>query len=67
MRGYESACDITKSDPGKWPGVWYVTSSCTGEGQKWTRRDIYAVRGKGGKRLVIVGNQGYGTSYVRCR
>jgi hypothetical protein len=67
VRGYESACDITKSEPGKWPGVWYVTSSCAGEGQKWVRRDIYAVRGKGGKRLVIVGDQGHGISYVRCR
>ena len=67
VRGYESACDISKVEPGKWPGVYYVTSSCAGEGQKWNRRDIYAVRGKGGNRLVIVDQDGHAVSYVRCR
>ena len=67
VRGYESACDISKVELGKWPGVYYVTSSCAGEGQKWNRRDIYAVRGKGGNRLVIVDQDGHAVSYVRCR
>ncbi len=66
IRGYESACKITRSEPGKWPGIYYVTSSCAGEGQKWTRKDIYATRG-GGKRLVIIDKDGHAVSYVRCR
>ncbi len=65
VRGYESACKITATSPGKWPGIWYVTSSCTGEGQTWMRRDIYATRG-GGKRLVIVDQEGFAVNYVRC-
>ena len=52
-------------EPGKWPGVYYVTSSCAGEGQKWTRQDIYAVRDR--NRLVIVDKEGFAVSYVRCK
>ena len=65
-RFHESSCDISKVVRGKWPGIYYVTSSCTGEGQKWTRRDVYAVRGKG-KRLVIVDQDGFALTYVRCQ
>jgi len=65
-RFHESSCKISKVARGRWPGIYYVTSSCAGEGQKWTRRDVYAVRGKG-KRLVIVDQDGFALTYVRCR
>jgi len=64
-RGWESSCKI-KVARGRWPGIYYIRSSCTGEGEKWTRRDVYAVRGKG-KRLVIVDQDGFALTYVRCR
>jgi hypothetical protein len=63
---HETGCDFTKVEAGRKPGVYYVTAICRGEGEKWTRDDMYVVRGKG-KFLVIVDKGGAGFNYVRCQ
>ena len=63
---HETGCDFAKVTAGRKPGVYYVTSMCRGEGEKWMRDDVYIVRGKG-RWLVIVDKSGAGFTYTRCR
>lgn len=54
---YESACTIDRVEPvGAGDGAaWTVTTSCSGEGETWTTRSIFAIddRGDDSRRQLI--------------
>jgi hypothetical protein len=72
--GEESACDITEVSPiGDRGESWKVTSSCAGEGERWTAHSLFALErdpSDGSRILQLVEidmDEGWVQSYRTCK
>jgi len=66
---YESHCTIDRVEPvGSGDGsAWTVTTRCTGEGETWTSRSIFAVDDRGDDRRRQLVDIDLGTGFVVVR